>query len=111
MPADSSPDRAIRFHGDEEGEPKGLPFIVLVRNDLEIVPGDTGAGRVDRHRWRPRHYAHCLWLSWMRRHLPEQHSLPLRQWVPFFSQQRPLLHFLPLLHGQVPLHGLFAFPV
>jgi hypothetical protein len=85
--------------------------MFLARNDLGIVPGDTGAGRPRRHRYRALHYAHCLWLSWVRRHLPEQHSLPLPQCVPFFSQQRPFWHFLPRLHGQEPLHGLLAFPV
>ncbi len=53
----------------------------------------------------------CLWLSWMRWHLPGQHSLPLAQCVPFFSQQRPFLHFLPRKQGHSPLQGLFAFPV
>jgi hypothetical protein len=33
-PADCRPDRASTFHGDEEGEPKWLPFIFLARNDL-----------------------------------------------------------------------------
>jgi hypothetical protein len=71
----------------------------------------TAASGEIRDRDRAPHDARCLWLSWMRQHLPEQHSLPLRQWVPFFSQQCPFWHFLPLLHAQVPLHGLFAFPV
>lgn len=55
--------------------------------------------------------AHCLWLSWILLHLPEQHSLPLLQWVPFFSQQRPFLHCLPRRQGQLPSQGLFALPV
>ncbi len=56
-------------------------------------------------------YPHCLWLSWMRLHLPEQHSPLLLQCAPFLSQQRPFLQRRPGLQGQLSLQGLFALPV
>lgn len=60
---------------------------------------------------RRQDHAHCLWLSWILLHLREQHSLLLLQCAPFLSQQRPFLQRRPGLQGQLPLHGLFAFPV